>query len=145
MAARFLHVWPDTPLYRSILDRRVVDDESALARLKRISGEGGEVDTPRKLPVSGLITRGKRPSLAHTLGLSHHEILPSEVVWVRGFEPRNQSVNQCVLASITDNDIVAISSVDRVVPLASKKDVIESCNGVVTASATNDIVAGGTR
>ena len=109
MAARFLHVWPDTPLYRSILDRRVVDDESALARLKRISGEGGEVDTPRKLPVSGLITRGKRPSLAHTLGLSHHEILPSEVAgWVRGFEPPNQSANQCVLASITENGIVAI-------------------------------------
>jgi hypothetical protein len=52
MAARFLNVSPDTPVYRSILDRRVVDDESALARLKRISGEGGEVDTPRILTLS---------------------------------------------------------------------------------------------
>jgi hypothetical protein len=52
MAARFLYVWPDTPTYRSILDRRVVDDENALARLKRIAAVGGEVDTPRILTLS---------------------------------------------------------------------------------------------
>jgi len=52
MAARFLYVWPDTPTYRSILDRRVVDDESALVRLKRISAAAGEVDNPRILALS---------------------------------------------------------------------------------------------
>ena len=52
MAARFLYVWPDTPTYRSILDRRVVDDESALARLKRISAARGDVDHPRVLTLS---------------------------------------------------------------------------------------------
>ncbi|MGD9879455.1 MAG: DUF3987 domain-containing protein [Reyranella sp.] len=52
MAARFLYVWPDTPTYRSIRDRRVVDDESALTRLKRISAAAGEVDNPRVLTLS---------------------------------------------------------------------------------------------
>lgn len=52
MAARFLYVWPDTPTYRSILDRPVVDDVSALARLKRISAAAGGVDDPRVLTLS---------------------------------------------------------------------------------------------
>jgi hypothetical protein len=49
MAARFLYAWPPVPKYTSLLDRRIPDDDTALAMLNAIAAVAADPDQPLTL------------------------------------------------------------------------------------------------